>query len=215
MNPKRVFLVMVGVLVLLGGLTIAGVILGDNLLQHKSKQLIGLKADNRTLEAQQTSLVQAKKDIDKYSDLEKIAKAVVPQEKDQARTVREIVNIASASNVKIASITFPTSELGKVQPKATPSTESGDKNATPAPVVTVPPLTQVKPVDNIKGLYHLEITIQSDTNTPVPYSKLIEFLNRLEQNRRTAQVSGINIQPSAKSRDLVTFNLVLDVYIKP
>jgi hypothetical protein len=61
----------------------------------------------------------------------------------------------------------------------------------------------------------MEITVASDDNHPVPYTSVIDFLTRLEQNRRTAQVSTINVQPDAKRKDLVTFNVVVIVYIKP
>lgn len=201
---------MIGVLVLLGGLTIAGTVIGNSMLQKKANTLLGLKLDNKTLEDQQSSLIQAKKDIDKYSDLEKIAKTVVPQEKDQARTVREIINIGNAAGVPISSISFPTSNLGQAQPQST-----APAGETPTAKVATPPITQVKPVDNIKGLYQLEVTVQSDANTPVSYAKFLSFLTRLEQNRRTAQVSSITVLPSAKNRDLVTFSLVVNVYIKP
>jgi hypothetical protein len=209
MNSKRMFFVMVGVIVLLSGLTVASALVGNSLLQKKADKLMSLKLDTKTLENQQTSLLQAKKDIDKYSDLERTAKSVVPQEKDQAGTVREIINIANASGVKISSITFPTSTLGQPQVKAPAGSPS-----TPA-VPAAPSITQVKPVDKIPGVYQLDINVQSDINTPVPYSKLLTFLNRLEQNRHTAQVSSINVQPAPKNRDLVSFNLVVSVFIKP
>lgn len=216
MNSKRVFFVMAGVLCLLTALTIGGVVIGNSLLENKSKRLSELKLENRTLEEQQLSLNQAKVDIEKYSDLERIAKSVVPQEKDQARTVRELINIANASGIKISSVTFPSSSLGQAAQKPAATSNNTDGEATPAPKApTAPPITQVKPVDNIKGLYQLEITMQSDSSAPVPYSKLLNFLSALEQNRRTAQVSTINVQPSLKNRDLVTFNIVINVYIKP
>lgn len=210
MSPKRAYFAMIGTLVLFGLLFGAAVVMGDKQLEKKSARLLELKVDNLTLDEQQRSLIQAKKDIEKYSDLHNITMAIVPQEKDQARTVREIINIADAAGVKIGSVTFPSSTLGQTQAKPTAATE-GEKPPTPA----APPITQVKPVDNIKGLYALEIKVQSDASSPVPYSKLIDFLGRLEQNRRTAQVTTITIQPSNLSRDLVTFNLAINVYIKP
>ncbi len=211
MNSKKMFFVIMGILVILGGLLIASVVVGNQMLQKKSKQLVDLKVENRTLEEQQLSLIRAKKDINEYSDLERTAKVIVPQEKDQARTVREIINIANSAGVNVASVSFPTSTLGQPQAKPPTSGEGG----TPAPAPTVPPITQVKPVENIKGVYKLEMVIQSDTSNPVPYTKLIDFLTRLEQNRRTAQVTSINVQPSAKGRNLVTFSVTINVYIKP
>ncbi len=211
MSSKRVYFIMTGGLVALCLVFAAAIVLGNQMLVKKSAKLLDLKVSNRTLDEQQLSLLQAKKDVEKYADLNRIANTVVPQEKDQARTVRELINIASASGVKIASIAFPSSNLGQAIPKPVATTDGG----TPTPTVTTPPLSQVKPVDNIKGLYQLEITIQSEASSPVPYSQLIDFLSRLEKNRRTAQVTSINVQPSAKSRDLVTFNIVINVYIKP
>ncbi len=212
MSPKRVYFAMIGTLLLFGMLFVASIVLGNQQFEKQSNRLLELKIDTRTLDEQQTSLIQAKKDIEKYADLHNIAKTVVPQEKDQAKTVREIINIADAAGVKIGSVTFPSSTLGQTQPKATAPAEGGSPApATPAP----PPITQVKPVDNIKGLYVLEITVQSDASAPVPYSQLIDFLSRLEKNRRTAQVTTITVKPSSISRDMVTFNLVINVYIKP
>ncbi len=209
MTPKRAYFAMIGTLIVFGLLFGATVVMGNKQLEKKSARLLELKVDNLTLDEQQRSLIQAKKDIEKYADLHNITMAIVPQEKDQARTVREIINIADAAGVKIGSVTFPSSTLGQTQAKPTTPTE-GEK-----PVAAAPPITQVKPVDNIKGLYALEIKVQSDASAPVPYSKLIDFLGRLEQNRRTAQVTTITIQPSNLSRDLVTFNLAINVYIKP
>jgi len=65
------------------------------------------------------------------------------------------------------------------------------------------------------GVYNLQIIIQEGTNSPVPYSKFIDFLSRLEQNRRTAQVTSIVLQPLATDRDNVSFTLTLNEYIKP
>jgi hypothetical protein len=218
MNSKRAFFVMIGIISLLAVLLIAGTVFGNRMLKKEADKLLSLKLDNRLLEEQQTALKQANKDIETYDDLEKIAKTIVPQEKDQARTAREIVKIAGDAGITIGSITFPASNLGQAVPKpvvqpddVTKKSGATDIPATPA----APSVSQVKAVDGISGLYQMEITVASDENHPVPYSNVIGFLQRLEQNRRTAQVSAINIQPDAKRKDLVTFNVVVIVYIKP
>lgn len=211
MSSKRAFFVMSGCLALTCVLFISAILLGNRMLQKKSARLLALKVDNRTLDEQQKSLLQAKKDIEKYEELNRIAKTIVPQEKDQARTVREIVSIAESSGIKISNITFPSSNLGQAQVKPVAPKEG----ETPTPTPAAPPLTQVKPVENIKGLYQLEINIQSDSGAPIPYAKLIDFLTRLERNRRTAQVTSITVQPSSTSRGLITFSVVINVYIKP
>lgn len=212
MNSKKVFFVMSALIVLLSILTVASVVIGDSFLRKQSKKLIELKAENKVIEAQQKALVQAKKDIEIYSELETVAKQVVPQDKDQARATREIVNLAEQSGIKLASITFPASTLGQAQPKPSISTEDG-ASAPAAPIA--PSVTQVKPAEGIKGLYQLDITVVSDTNSPVTYARLVDFLQRLEQNRRTAQVSQLAIQPDPLNRSSLNFSLTITVYIKP
>ncbi len=217
MSNKRVFYLLVACVGIMSLLVIAGTAYANVLLQKESHRLVELKLENRILEEQQTSLVQANRDITKYEDLEKIANAVVPKDKDQAKTVREIVAIAEEMGITLSSITFPASTLGQ-QPapvKAPAADTEGGETATPAPKPATPPVTQVKPVEGISGVFNLEITMQQDSRHPVAYSRFIDFLKRLEQNRRTAQVSSITVQPQPSNRNLVTFNLVLNVYIKP
>lgn len=211
MNSKKVFFVMSGLLSILGILLITTVVVGDKLLRKQSDRLASLKLEDQVIESQQASLVQANKDLEKYAELKLIAKQIVPQDKDQARAAREIINLAEQSGIKIASLNFPASTLGQALPKAAVPTEG----SADVPKPTAPPVTQVKPVDGIKGLYYLDISITSDTSRPVTYEKLVEFLDRLEQNRRTAQVTQISIQPDPRNRAGLNFTLTVTVFIKP
>ena len=200
MNGKRAYFIMIGAVCALTLGSITAVFFGDKILQSKAKNLTNLKLDNKVLDEQQTSLAQAKKDIEKYSELEQIAKSVVPQDKDQAEVVREIVKVASDNGVKLSSISFPSSSLGQ---------------AAPADSKTTSPLTQVQAVKDIPGIYVLEINIQQDSSSPVTYDKFINFLSSLENNRRTAQVTSVTVQPNAQDRSKLTFSLVVNAYIKP
>lgn len=212
MNSKKVFYVMTGLVSLASMAVIAGVVLGSSQLKQTAEQLMEHKLEARLLDEQQIGLIKAKKDIEANQELEQIAKTVVPQEKDQARTVREIINLADASGVKISSVTFPSSNLGQSSPLATPSTPTdGSTPSTPA----APSITQAKPVPGIPGVLQLEISVRSDPGRPVSYERFIEFLERLEQNRRTAHVTSINVKPDTKINDAVTFDLVINVFIKP
>jgi len=201
---------MIGLLSILGIILISTVVIGDKLLRKQSDKLASLKLENQIIESQQASLVQANKDLQKYAELKSIAEQIVPQDKDQARASREIINLAEQSGIKIASLTFPASTLGQALPKAAAPAEGAE-----APKPAAPPVTQVKPVDGIKGLYYLDISITSDSGRPVTYDKLVEFLDRLEQNRRTAQVSQISIQPDPRNRAGLNFTLTVTVFIKP
>lgn len=224
LNPKRMFYGMVGLVVLTSGAGIGAAVLGNNFLQKQSNKLVALKLEYRIPEENQSALKKAKADIEKYTPLGKTAKSVVPQEKDQARTVREIINYASQTidpttknSVHIQSITFPGSNLGQaavVAPKA-PAGETKDP-ATAAPKVITPPLSQVLAVDGIPGVYILPITVESDPSNPVTFSQIVSFLGKLENNRRTAQVSQLSITPQKTVTTTgLSFTLTVNVYIKP
>lgn len=201
---------MLGVVIMSALLSIGSVFVGSAMLNKKSNELTELKLQDRLIDEQQVALVQANKDIEKYHELETIAKSIVPQDKDQAIIVREIIKLADESKIKISSIVFPTSTLGQKAPTPAP----GTSKETDAPKVQTPSISQVKAVDGIQGLYQLEVTIQV-SEVATTYDQLISFLNKLEQNRRTAQVTTISINPSANNRNLVEFNLTMNVFVKP
>ena len=207
MTSKRLRLLLIGLMGLLFIGLIAGTYEADMLLKSEASKLITLKAKTQALASEQQGLTKAKKDIKTYSALETIAKSVVPQDKDQAEAVREIVNIAAANGVSLATISFPASSLGSVIPQATSATVTTAKPTTS--------LSQLQPVKNISGVYQLQISVVGDPNKPVAYDKFISFLSALEHNRRTAQVSNISIQPNLSNRNLLTFTLSLNEYIKP
>jgi len=198
MNAKRAFFGMVGVIGLLVILGIACLVLGNKVLASKTAKLVDLKLQDQVLSEQQTALEKAKKDVTQYTPLNTVAETIVPQDKDQALTVREIVDFAGQANIKIGSITFPASNLGQLK-------SSSSKT----------PPSQVLPVSGIKGIYQLPITVVSDTSAPISYNQLISFLQKLENNRHTAQVSQLTITPSDTNGKLLTFQLVVNVYIKP
>ncbi|QQS18782.1 hypothetical protein IPL68_01790 [Candidatus Saccharibacteria bacterium] len=176
------------------------VLYANHILTAKSRELSKLKAQSQVADELQISLKKNKADIVKYAELNKIAKSVVPQDKNQAQTVTEIVKIANDSGfAKPTSITFPSSTLGGT---------AGAKNSSGG-------LTQVTPVKGIPGVYLLPITITQDTNSAIRYSQFITFLNKLENNQRTAQVSSVSITPDPKNPTNISFNLSVNVYIKP
>lgn len=210
MNSKRIFYLMTAVICLLIAAIIGSAYLANGQLVKQSKRLNDLKLKSAVLEQEQTSLVKAKKDIEKYSSLEKISKTIVPQDKDQAQAVREIVKIASETGINPSSITFPASTLGsRTTPGAAAGAPAGGSNTSSSK------LTQLAPVKGAVGLYVLQITITQDASTPVPYDRFISFLERLENNRRTAQVSNIVLKPATQDRNQLSFTLTLDEYIKP
>ena len=200
MNSKRLYYGLVGLLVILGLGLLFGAHEANTLLENQSVTLVTLKAKNQAMTNEQVQLSNDKKEITTYADLNTIAQSVVPQDKDQAEAVLEIVNLAAQSGIsQLSSITFPTSTLGT-------TTTGSSAN---------PNLTQLMPVKGIPGVYELQITVTQDTTSLVPYSDFITFLSKLEQNRRTAQVSDIDVQPDQTNPDMIAFNLVINEFIKP
>jgi hypothetical protein len=201
MKSKQIFYLLLAVLVVLGACFFAVGYGANKLLVAQAAQLSKLKADSQIVDITQASLNKNKKDIAKYSSLNKIAQTIVPQDKDQAVAVREIVNLASQSGInRLSSITFPASSLGTLM---------GGVVGGPSK------LTQVVPVKGISGVYDLPISVSQDSSSTVSYSQLITFIQKLEQNRRTAQVSSISIEPAADHPNQVAFTLTIDEFIKP
>lgn len=206
MTPKRVFFVMLAAVAVLLGLSAAGTYTARKLIIAEGVKLTDLKLEKEVLDRQTEALIQAKQDISKYESLELIARSVVPQDKDQAKTVLELVTMAKASGIKITSVAFPDSLLGQIS--------KGGSGAKKGPS-TDPNLTQLTPLDNPKGVYSMDIRIETDQEDPISFNQLISFLSALENNRRTAQVTNISISPRPENRNLVTFSLTLTSYVKP
>ena len=198
MNSKRLYQLLIGAIIGIGGLGVASVYYGQGLLTSKSTELDTLKVKRAALEEQERSLVQAKSEITEYELLQTVSTSIVPQEKDQARTIREIVAIADSSGVQLSGITFPTSELGEEKSKIDSSE------------------TQLEKVEGIPGLSQLELTV--NIQNLLDYPTMIGFLERLERNRRTSSISSLIITPVIPDgSDEIQFQLGLtvQVFIKP
>lgn len=220
MTPKRLYFTLMGSILALIIFIGAGTYGINSLLATRSDNLVQKKAKSQALAREQLNLVQAKKEVVRYSDLQKITQSIVPEDKDQAEAVREIVNIAGANGVGLSSITFPASSLGgssvgSVSGSASSGAGTGTSAASAALNAKAARLSQLEAVPNIPGVYVLQLTVQSDANQPVSYASFIGFLRGLEHNRRTAQISSINLQPTSDNPNLLTFTLILNEYIKP
>lgn len=195
MNAKRLWLALLGVCVLLAFTLIGVTHTFGKLFSSQAQQLSQSRGLAQQLEQQQLGLTKSKKDIETYAELEKITEQIVPQDKDQAQTVRELINIAAENNITLTSITFPSSSLGSGSAKAKYS--------------------QLSSVKGIPGVYNLQITVANNTNNTVTYNQLSSFLADLENNRRTAAVSNISIQPQSGNANRIVFTLVINTYVKP
>jgi hypothetical protein len=208
MSAKKVFFGLIAGSLLLCGLIISTAVLGNMVFKKQFEKLTELKAQNQALEQQSISLIKAKQDVEKYNELNEITKDIVPQDKDQARTVREINKIAQESGIRLNSLSFEPSTLGDKRPSNNPEESTPKQAATSSKA-----LTQVQPVAGIPGVYSLGIIIQTDENDPVTYEQFLTFLEKLESNRRTAHVGRISIEPDEGGAN-VTFTLTLNAFVR-
>ncbi len=208
MSSKKFYFLMLGIfgLSIIGGGTM--LYLADKLLEKRSVDVVSLKLESRKLEEQQIAYSAAKKDVEKYSYLKEIIESALPRDKDQARSVREIFELAKQAGITIKSIQFPSSTLGA-------ATSPKSSSATTAVV----PITQAKAVEGLKGVYSIEaiVTPNADGKTyKVTYDQLIDFLKKIETNRRAMQVASLQLTPQGESTtDNISFSLTLNIFIKP
>lgn len=216
MIQSRTRLVLVSALVGTSLVFFIIVFAGLSILSAKSQKLMQLKLRSKTADAQSSNLAVSKKQVEQYAYFNDIAKSVLPSDKDQAQAVLDIFNLANQSGIAIASITFPASNLGAKVAVPAP------KNAATAPPASA--ISQAKPVEGIAGLYSLELTISPQTGTGVPdtktvtYPKLLDFLSRIEHNRRTAQITQVNIQTQdsgSSPGQFINFTMTINIFIKP
>jgi len=219
MNSKRLYWMLLGIVALLVVALVAGTYGANKLLSSQASNLTSLKAKNQALAQEQQSLVKAKKEISKYSSLMNIAKIVVPQDKSQAEAIREIFNIAGSNGIQLTSISFPGSSLGTSTTGASSSSSSTPtpSNATATPNISnlkTANLSQLQAVKNLPGVYLLPISIDNSGHA-TSYPSFINFLKGLESNRRTSQVTSVDISPDSTDRTKLTFVLTISEYIKP
>lgn len=202
MTSKKMFYVLLSVVIVLGIAIFGSAYAANAVLTGKTAALSKLKARGQVVDDLQIALIRNKTDIKTYTELNKIAKAIVPQDKDQTQTVREIVKIAEESGIpRLTSVTFPASTLGALGSATAANATSG--------------ITQVTPITGMKGVYALPITVTNGQNDLVTYSRFMTFLTGLENNRRTAQVTNIVITPDGTNANLISFSLIVNEYIKP
>lgn len=203
MSSKKLFFILLATIIILAIGFIVIFLESTKILKSEGDELVKLKLTDEVLSEQQAGLMQAKKDIESYSDLETIAKSIIPQSKDQASTIAEISSMANQNGISLGSIDFPASALGQVSGKGSKS-KSVDSST-----------SQLVELPDLKGVYIMEININSRSDGPVAYDQIINFLKLLESSRKTAQVTNIDIQPSSKSPGRFDFKITINTYVRP
>ena len=223
MTPQRFRLILLGIFAACSLVFVVLCIMGLSALGSESKKVVDLKLKNQTADTQLTNLAVSKQEVEKYSYFKTIASTVIPTDKNQAEAVLEIFKLASQAGISIQSITFPNSSLGSTTPLSTvPSTGSVSTPVAATTPSTQKIISQSTPVVGIPGLYSVQLIITPETGAQLPtaqqvtYPKMLDFLSRIENNRRTAQITQVNIQPlSTDGGSQINFSLTVNIFIKP
>lgn len=200
MNAKRFYYVLVSSLVLLVVGAGAMVYFGTMLMKKTSQTLVDAKLTNLANDTEEANYTQAKKNLLQYSTLSDLVTKILPHDKDQAQAVSEIYKIGSDTGVAITKIEFPSSTLGQ---KATATSGT----ATPSGAVT-----QAKAVEGLKSVLGIDINITANNDTT--YNQMINFLQKIESNRRSMQIKKISVRPNAE-KNVLNFDLTVTIYVKP
>jgi Tfp pilus assembly protein PilO len=222
MNSQRLRLVLLGLIGVTVVIFVGVFFMGQSTLKAKSQKLVDLKLQSDLADQQLNSLKQAKKQVAQYSYFKEVAKSVIPSDKDQAQAILDISRFADQSGFLIASITFPNSTLDKQSVAAVPAAGAPAGNAASAKPSSI--ISQAKPVPGIAGLYSIELTVTPQSgsgvadNRQVTYTKMIDFLKRIEHNRRTAQITQVTVEPKLtenSNQQFFNFTLIINIFIKP
>jgi hypothetical protein len=222
MSAQRLRLILLGLLGLGALVFLVTASFGMSKLSAESQDMVDLKKQSQLLDAQLDSLSSAKKDIQQYSYFKDVAKTVIPSDKDQAQAVLDISQFANQSGFLIGTMTFPISTLAKSAAGSTP-TSTGTTSTNAASATSSQVISQAKPVSGISGLYSIELTVTPQTGCDLPpskavtYAKMLNFMQKIERNRRTAQISSVTVEPVVNQQCGVqfNFNLAVNIFLKP
>lgn len=175
----------------------------------RSDKIVATKIEIEELKAKRERGISQKSELSKNQFSIELLEKVVPKTKNQALAVAEILKIADENNIDIGSFSFPSSELG--------NNVSGAKDAPNQKI------TQTKPVEGISGLFAIETTISNfnrkgtTSGSGISYDQLLNVLSSIEKNRRTMQISSIQIQPVLKTGQISGYNptLTINLFVKP
>lgn len=209
------FFVLIGGLAVSVGLVGGAMYIGYSSMQASSNSLVNAKLDTMLAEEKEKTFIKAKKDLEKYKGLSETLQKILPKDKDQARAVRELYKISDEAGVSIVSITFPSSTLG-AKAAAAPTAPAGtDKTATTS-TAAQKAVSQAAPVSGLPGVQgiDLELSVEGQNDSFTQFSRMVTFLQKVEQNRRSMQIKKITVTPDDTTRN-VKFELTVTIFVKP
>lgn len=195
MTAKNTHKMLMIMLILLIVVAISALFVSNFMMQKSANNLVRAKLDNVGYDSEEQTYLQARKDLGEYTALNEIIQKILPQSKDQAQAVSELYKIGDETGIKTASITFPSSTLG----------QKSNSNT----------VTQAKSVDGMPGVLGIDIAIELEpaSGASISYDSMINFLQKVELNRRNMQIKQITVNADTVNGG-VTFNMTLTIFVK-
>ncbi len=165
MTTKKLFFVMLVVLLATLGLTGVGVYFVDGYLGSQSETISALKADDELLSIELINTQNTIENLKTYSYVDTVADTILPDSKNQSEAILLINKIGDEVGVNTQSFIF----LGT---DGEPSEKS-----------------QTKPLEGTKGILVFPVQVKFDAT----YSQVINWLKLAEKNQRKMQVSTITM----------------------
>lgn len=189
-RAKRAYFALIVVNILLIGAIAGTYYFTNKVAKEKSSKIASLKADIESNDQAILNFKNLEQTVEKNKDFEKVVEQVLPKDKEQAVALAELDKFSRESGVPIKQISY--------------------SNGTATGKNTGPTLTSPS---NLKGVLVTTVSIRSDK---AKYEQVLDFLNRLEQNRRHMQVTSITLTPSSQVIGLIdSVDITLDIYLKP
>lgn len=173
-------------------------------LTNNANELVAKKLELETVDRTELVYRTNKLLYEKNKDTADLLATIIPAEKDQARAVRDITQIATAYDLSLRSVNFPGSDLNSAKKTAT------NETAAKASV------SQAKPVAGLNGVLGMEVSLELthiNVSNSISTNQVLGFLERIENNRRNIRVTSINFGTAVDEGKTLKVNALL--FIKP
>lgn len=187
MSPKKMHTYLLGVLVVLVVITLAGLYFANLKLTNLATETSKLSADITVSEKQLDAYELTKFKVDSLDYVGELAERVVPESEEQSVVVAELSQFALRSRLTLAGIEF-------AEPAETNNSKDKKKSAVPKGVTVVPIIVKFN---------------------DARYERLLDFLRTIEGNRRKMQVNNISLKPNEEDRAILSeVTVAMNLYVK-
>lgn len=175
-------------------------------LKANSDKLVAAKLELYKIDETESAYRKNQALLTANQDTADILASVIPNEKDQAKAVREITQIAADNGLSVKAIRFPGSDL-VITNKSTTAEQKTATSQSVSQAKVVPGLT------NVLGIV-VEIELNSaNANQTISTDQVLGFLQKVENNRRNIRVTSINFGSAVDEGKTLKVDTLL--FIKP